>query len=171
VAHEEVAGCPFDRPEPVEPGVLGAHLPPLAPLHEFVEHTSETEMHLVAPSLPALFIEAAHGLSEVIARHRRARPTGDPRLLELKAHDRESLLVDWLNELLYWSEIERAVPAEFEILRIEPDPDNPSELALQARARFAPMDGMPGKVKAATLHDLRIEELPGGLRANVVLDV
>jgi SHS2 domain-containing protein len=47
----------------------------------------------------------------------------------------------------------------------------PTETELQLRARGVTVDTAPSQVKAATFHGLRIAAVPGGVEANVVLDV
>jgi SHS2 domain-containing protein len=78
--------------------------------------------------------------------------------------DREALLVDWLNEILFLAEVERWVAVEFDILET-------SSERLKASARGVPVEEPPTLVKAATFHGLAVEERDGGLQAEVIFDV
>jgi SHS2 domain-containing protein len=78
--------------------------------------------------------------------------------------DREALLVDWLNEILFLAEVERWVAVEFNILEI-------SSVHLEASALGVPVEESPALVKAATFHGLAVEERAGGLQAEVIFDV
>ena len=80
--------------------------------------------------------------------------------------DREALLVDWLNEILFVGETERWVPVDFEVEVVEESP-----VRLRATARGVPVDEVPSSVKAATFHGLRVEERDGIWRAEVIFDV
>ena len=132
--------------------------------HELLDHTSELRLRVRAASLGELLGEAGRALGALELAGRPADPSGHWREIELRAADHGALLVDWLNELLYLAETERWVPVEFLV-------EHADESAARVRARGVPVPRAPGFVKAATFHDLRIEEVPGGWEAEVVLDV
>jgi SHS2 domain-containing protein len=132
--------------------------------HRFLDHTSEILLEVGAPDLAGLAAEAGRALGLLLLRGAPAEPSGPPRHLRVEAADRDALLVDWLNELLFVAETERWVPIEFEVVAS-------AERRLEARARGVPVAEAPSAVKAATLHGLRIEERAGGLRAEVIFDV
>jgi SHS2 domain-containing protein len=137
---------------------------PRAAWHRFLDHTSEVQLEVGAPDLAGLFAEAARALARLLLRGATGEPAGPARRLVVESADREALLVDWLNEVLYVAETERWVPAEFEVGAI-------TDTRIEARARGVEVDEAPALVKAATLHGLRIEETDGGLRAEVIFDV
>ncbi len=134
--------------------------------HRFLDHTSEITLHVGAADWPGLLAEAGRGLAELLLRG--AAPVVDPaadwRPLEVASHDRESLLVDWLNEILYVAETGLWIPVEIEVEAV-------SEIHLKARARGVTVEEPPSLVKAATFHDLHVRDLPEGLDAEVILDV
>jgi len=136
----------------------------LRPSHEVVEHISEIRLLLRAGSLGELLAEAGRALAELQLRGPPPPPEDDWRSIEVSAPDRAALLADWLNELVFQAEIGWWVPTEFRIEQV-------GETRVHARARGVKLDHVPGLVKAATLHGLRVEELPGGLEGEVVLDV
>ncbi len=131
---------------------------------EVLEHTAEVRLRVAGPTLGALLAEAGRALAAVELGGSSPAPAGAWRTIEVRSTDRDALLVDWLNELLYLAETECWVPAEFEI-------ETATAKALRARARGVPLDAAPARVKAATFHGLRIAETAGGLEAEVILDV
>lgn len=137
---------------------------PLAPAHDVADHTSEIIVRVRAGSFGELLAEAGRALAEIQLRGASPGAPGDWRRLEVTAADRAGLLAEWLNELIYLAETERWVATEFEIERAEP-------AALVARARGPMVDLAPGLVKAATLHRLRVDDVPGGVTGEVVLDI
>jgi SHS2 domain-containing protein len=141
----------------------------IPPSHEVVDHTSEIRLRIRAGSLAELLAEAGRALARLELRGGRAVATGDWRPLTVSAADRAALLVAWLNELVFLAEAERWVPIDFEIGRAEES--SAGESAVWARARGMSVDRSPGLVKAATLHGLRVDAIPGGLEGEVVLDV
>lgn len=132
--------------------------------HEFLDHTGETVLRVRADSLPDLFAEAAVALGDV--ERAGITPLGQAigKRLTLTGPDLPSLLVDWLNELVFLSETERAVPCSATV-EIEDGHRLTAEIGLNRIAR------RPALVKAATHHGLRLERQQGGWVAEVTLDV
>jgi SHS2 domain-containing protein len=90
--------------------------------------------------------------------------TGPWRWVEVSSSDRASLLADWLNELVFLAETERWVATEFEVEWVD-------DRAVRARARGVAVERAPGLVKAATLHGLHVDDVPGGIQGEVILDI
>jgi SHS2 domain-containing protein len=134
--------------------------------HNWVDHTSEVQLQVGAESLAGLAVEAGQALSLLLLRGRPAdvEPAGPPRTLEVESVDREALMVDWLNEILFVSEVDLWVPVEFEI-------EEASPTRLKASVRGVAVDGPPSNVKAATFHGLLVTEEDEGLQAEVIFDV
>ncbi len=135
----------------------------LAASHDIADHTSELRIRLWAGSLAELMAEAGRALAEIQLRGASAAPGGDWRPVEVSASDPAGLLVDWLNELIFLTETERWVATEFEV--------EVTDGTLRGRARGVSLGRAPGLVKAATLHGLRVDDAPGGLTGEVILDI
>src|SRR5262249_52076750 len=139
--------------------------------HEFEEHTSELQIRLEAPSLPDLFVEAGRALAEVMsARNGTAastdgqNPLGHSQSVHVRAQDRNALLVEWLNELIFRAETERRIFTDFRIDRL-------TDTELTAAIRGPEVELSQTPVKAATMHGIAIRENGGRFFATVVLDV
>ena len=132
--------------------------------HRFVDHTSEVGLAVRAETFPELLTEAGRGLARLLLRERAAEAAGEARVIEVSSHDREALLVDWLNELLFEAEVRLWVALDFEVLEA-------SDTRIRARARGAAVEVPPSIVKAATFHGLQVLETPQGFEAEVILDV
>ncbi len=131
----------------------------------FEEHTGEVRVRLEARTLEALFEEAARALAELMLES----PTGgaDEPWVEVRLHarSRERLLYDWLNELVFLSETRKRVYTD---VRVE----SVTETSLRGAVRGVFPESLRTAVKAATLHELAIEEgKDGGYVATVVFDV
>jgi SHS2 domain-containing protein len=137
---------------------------PLAPRHWFEEHTGDVQLRIVAPALPQLFVEAGMALAELISERRGQSSEQAIETVEVHAPDREALLVEWLNELIFRGETERKVYDEFRITSL-------SDQSLRAEIRGAAPEQLRTAVKAATFHRLEIATQAGGYSATVVLDV
>ncbi len=117
--------------------------------------------------LPEVFINAARAMWSLMvepgsARHERMLP------VKVEASDRETLLVAWLNELLFLHEVEGFVAADFRIARL-------TDTGLEAEVWGETMDRarhpLVGHVKAATYHLLQVLPRASGWEAQVVVDV
>ncbi len=125
------------------------------------EHTAELELVVEGESERDVFIEAARAFGKLIERD----DGGDSarHAIELKARDLGSLLVDWLDELIFLADTESFVPERVRSLELAQ-----GRLRAVVEGRRAPFDPL---VKAATYHGLRFELDRDRWRAHVVLDV
>lgn len=130
---------------------------------EELEHTADLALKVHGHSLKEVFINAAYGLFSMMADLEKVSPSIS-REVHLEAPDRESLLVGWLNELLYLHEVEEEVYSRFDIVTLSPT-------QLSAVVWGTKMTASKLTVKAATFHDLAIRETEEGYLATVVFDV
>jgi SHS2 domain-containing protein len=135
-----------------------------SPRHRFVEHTGELELRLEAPDFASLLEEAARALADIMAEDASGALTSAPEHVELSARDRESLLVDWLNELVYRAEVNKCVYRDVHVGRAD---DRHIEAVVRGHEPSCPRTA----VKAATWHRIRVWGTPAGLEATLVLDV
>mgnify|MGYP001615750641 FL=1 len=117
--------------------------------------------------LPEVFVNAARGMWSLMVE------PGTARLQEMlpvraEAGDRETLLVAWLNELLYLHEAEEFVAAEFSIKQLT---DTKLEAEVWGERVDRARHALVGHVKAATYHLLQVSPTAGGWEAQVVVDV
>lgn len=121
-------------------------------------------MVLDAPDLPSLFSQAARGLAELMVERPEAIVAQEPLEVTVEGRDAEALLVSWLDELIYQTEVTGKVYPVVERIELQ-------EGKLSARVLGGPPEAFKTSVKAATFHGLSIEETEEGTRAAVVLDV
>jgi SHS2 domain-containing protein len=131
--------------------------------HAFVEHTSEVELRLHAPTLPALFVEAGRALAELMLGEREGAATVNDEV-RVTAPDREALLAAWIDELVFRAETRKAVFTRFAITHLDD-----GEIVAEIAGIAEPV--LKTAVKAATFHRLRVAQEEGRWVATVVLDV
>jgi len=130
-------------------------------------HTADLAWRLWGASLPELFENAGCALSATLTDRRYLRRRAI-REVSLTAGDREALLVDWLNHLLYLFDVDGFLGRDFQVESLTPE-------RLEARVTGESFD--PARhpertaVKAATFHQLSIVPVGGGWQATVVLDL
>lgn len=136
-----------------------------------MDHTADVGFELEAPSLGSLFEEARRALLMVALEN---PPEGgrEEKEVRLSAPDLETLLVRWLNELIYLLQDLRFVPVQS---RAEIHEERGTGFALAANLAGAPLEpeeqGFAGEIKSATFHGLEVRSENGGWRACVILDV
>lgn len=149
-------------PWPQMPAYMGAS-------HRFVGHTSEVELKLSANTFADLLAEATRALGELMGGQGLTRLDEGERPIEVESVDREALLVDFLNELIYLAEAEAILPLDSLVTLGEGEP--PFVCRLSARLRYASVEETPSQVKAATRHGLVVKETGSGVFASVIFDV
>ena len=135
----------------------------LANSFEEIEHTADWAYRVRGQNLTQLFIQAALGLYSLVGMEL-ASGERITRLIQLKAIDYESLLVAWLNELLFFHESESLGFEQIEIQHL-------NETTIQAKVTGAPTQQWLKDIKAVTYHNLAIRETESGLEVTLVLDV
>jgi SHS2 domain-containing protein len=130
-------------------------------------HTADVAYRIWGDSLAEIYVNAAKALMATITDRRRLRKR-ETRDIGVKAPDQESLLVTWLNHLLYLYDVDGFLGRDFDILELKDD-------SLTARARGEAFDPerhvVNTAVKAATYHHLEITRRNHGWQATVILDL
>jgi SHS2 domain-containing protein len=130
---------------------------------EEIEHTADLALRVYGRDMRELFANAAYGMFALMAEPSLEGPARE-REVSLEAMDYESLLVDWLNELIYLHEVERETYSQFDIEALSPT-------KLKANVAGGPTKSKTKAIKAATFHDLAIQETANGFVATIVFDV
>jgi SHS2 domain-containing protein len=134
---------------------------------ELLEHPADIGFRVYADSLAELFGECARALQFIILDPTNIQ-SNEAIQLSAEGSDYESLLVNWLNEILYYIDSRRLAFHSFEILRLE-------ETCIECTARGERRDPRkhPAKlaVKAVTYHQLRIAHAAEKWSADVYVDV
>ncbi len=130
--------------------------------HEVLDHTSELELWLHAPTWSELVAEAGRALGEQLVHGVLARAAGPWRRVTVRSADRARLLAAWLSELLFHAEAEWWIPVEIADVRA-------SDTEIHARVRGAVVTEAPAPVRAAKPSAIRLRDAAGWLEARVTL--
>ena len=134
---------------------------------ETFDHTADIGIRAFGPDLPEAFCNAAKGMFSLITDLRKVRSSHKIGV-EIAAGDRSSLLMDWLNELLYHFDAEQLLLKKFAISEL-------TNTGLKAECWGEPVDRsrhqLKRGIKAATYHGLKIETAPGGYQIEIILDL
>ena len=129
--------------------------------YRWIDHTAELELHIAAPTEAAVFEDALRAYQELVGD----ASTGEHVAfdVELTSPDRGTLLVRWLDELVYRAETEDLVPEDVERLELSADRLVATVRALRGEPRHV--------VKGVTHNGLAFDGGGHGYHATVVLDV
>jgi len=130
---------------------------------ELVEHTADTGLIAYGHSLAEAFANAAYGLFSIMAELGGVHEV-ESQTVAVSAEDTESLLFNWLNELIYVFEVEKRLLKRFDITEF-------GERRLKAECWGEKYDPsrhqLKSGVKSATYHMLKI----GKDQVRVIFDV
>ncbi|MGD0766166.1 MAG: archease [Dehalococcoidia bacterium] len=137
------------------------------PPFETFDHTADVGIIGRGASLREALANAARCMFSLMVDLDRVEAR-DERRIEVEAEDVEGLLVGWLAELLYVSEVDNLVFNRFDVLEV-------SERHIVARAFGEPLDldrhDPKLMIKAVTRHMLEVAREDGGYRVRVILDI
>ena len=134
--------------------------------YELIEHTADIGIRVRAADLEGLFEKSARAMFDIMAEGGKSPALKKKVRIEQEADKLDELLVRWLNELLSLSETKELIFSGFRIERIEKN-------ILKAEAEGSDIKDyrINKEIKAATYHELKLEQTPSGWQAEVIFDV
>jgi SHS2 domain-containing protein len=134
---------------------------------DILEHPADIGFRAFGATAAELFANAAVAMLSIAADPGAAEARGEY-AIEVESGDREGLMVDWLNEVLYWYDGKLVAFREFRVAEL-------TEQRIAAIGIGEPRDPERHRarliVKAVTYHQLRVEERGGEWIAEVYLDI
>jgi len=134
---------------------------------EIIDHAADIGIIVYGTDIEEIFSNAAMALFNLIT---------EPESVEEKLHldleviseDRDGLLVDWLNELIYLFDAKHILFKRFDIRSL-------THNQINATCHGESFDPMKHKikigVKAATYHMLKLDKNSDGCKAQIILDI
>ncbi|MCI0478523.1 MAG: archease [Anaerolineales bacterium] len=131
---------------------------------EEIPHTADWSFRAFGRDQRELFENAAHAIFALEGARARADANETARDVFVTALDYESLLVNWLTELLWLQESHREMYRHFDITALSPT-------ELRAQVFGAPFIELNKIIKAVTYHNLKIEQMAERWQVTIVVDV
>lgn len=134
---------------------------------EMVNHTADISIKAYGKSIKELFENAALGMFNILA-DLEGITTSTELEIKVEAPDREELLIEWLDELLYNFYTKHIIFFGFNITELA---DN--RLSAKVKGRFIGenINRLKTEIKAATRHDLHIVKTKDVYEVQIVFDV
>jgi len=134
---------------------------------ELLDHPADIGFRAFASSLPELFVSSARALVSIILDPTNITAS-EPISLSVEAIDVESLLVSWLNEVLYLVDAKRAAIWNIDIRFFT---DTSIRAVVYGEPRSSEKHPPRVVVKAVTYHQLRIRQNGSTWSCEVYVDV
>jgi SHS2 domain-containing protein len=132
---------------------------------ELIEHTADIGIKASGNSLPEAFSYAASGLFSIITGLSKVREV-ESRVVEVTAPDIETLLFNWINELIYIFDVDHMLFCRFEVTGLN---DNSLKAVCYGEKYDPVIHKLHMGVKSATFHTLEVDRSSNSVR--VILDV
>ena len=130
---------------------------------EEIDHTADRAFRVTGRDMVTLLKNAARAMQALDGLPPPTEASAT-REIEVEGIDRETLLVNWLNEILFLEQAHGLVCAGFQIYELENHHVRARIETLEAERRLT-------HIKAVTFHNLTVREIPEGLEAEIVVDV
>jgi len=134
---------------------------------EIIEHTADIGIRAFGATAAEAFQNAAAGMFSLITDLDSIRET-ESFDVEVESEDIETLLVEWLNELLFLFESREAVLSRFEINEFT---ENSLKATVLGEALDPVRHALKTDIKAVTYHMLSVAEKDGRWVAQTIFDI
>lgn len=142
--------------------------------YQLMPHTADIKLRVWGETREQLFVNALKGMFESIAPKVRqcSKKAEDracnkliERTIEIESLDIETLLVDFLSEALYLSDVYNEAYVDADINRL-------TDTTIRAKIKGIKIEGFEVvEIKAVTYHDLQVTYNDGMWQADVVFDI
>jgi SHS2 domain-containing protein len=137
---------------------------------EFFDHTADIGVRLKSHTLEGLFEEGAVAFTNAVSEAASVEAR-DERRATIGAPELDRLLLEWLEEILAWFDIDQWLLRAARV-RLSREGDT---WKLEATAEGEPLDPerhhVKVLIKAVTYHELAVEQTPDGWSATVIFDI
>ncbi len=134
--------------------------------YQILEHKTDLKIKVFGQDKKEIFTHSAYALAEQLNKKavQDKKPGRKFQVIKIKAVDLESLLVDFLNELIYLTDVYHQVYPKVKILNLTND-------ELEAEIYGLAVDKYDLEIKAATYYKLEIHKVENGYTADIVFDI
>ena len=141
---------------------------------ELLPHTADLKLRVYGETLAELFTNAIVGMFQSIGPHAQGCVVRDERLIcdylsvnrtvDVSAQSVDLLLVEFLSEALYLSDV-------YNEAYLDTDVEYISQTQVKALLKGVPIEGFDQEIKAVTYHELLVKQTNGLWVADVLFDI
>ena len=134
---------------------------------EILDHTADIGLLIRGRDLRELFENAGKGFFHLITDMRRVRERLEKRI-EIGQEPLERLMVDWLNELLYFHDVENLLLRTF---KMESVGKGGLKAVVKGESFREGVHVVKTEIKAVTYHQIQVQKEDGLWKARVIFDL
>lgn len=134
---------------------------------EFLGHTADIRLRVYGKDFESLFMNAAKGLYSLMECRYADGQDKEATEVEVSADSAENLLVRFLNELIYYAEVKKS-GGEILVSAVK---KLKKKYCLRFKIERRKIKALGREVKAATYHNMKIEQEEGFLSVSLIFDV
>ena len=134
---------------------------------EILDHTADIGLLIRGRDLRELFENAGKGFFHLITDMRRVRERLEKRI-EIGQEPLERLMVDWLNELLYFHDVENLLLRTF---KMESVWKGGLKAVVKGESFREGVHVVKTEIKAVTYHQIQVQKEDGLWKARVIFDL
>ena len=133
-------------------------------MFEVIQHTADVRLRIHGDSVEELFREAVRGLTACL-QPQATQSSEVERTLRVESVDRTTLLVDFLNEVLWFADVHSEIFHDVKFAEL-------TELSLTAELRGSRAESFGSDIKAVTYHEAEVTRNErGAWETMLVLDI
>ncbi len=130
-----------------------------------IEHTADVGLVAYGTNLAEAFANAAYGLFSIIAELGAVRET-ESRQVEITEDSPEALLFEWLNQLIYFFDVDSLIFKRFDMIEFR---GNQLKAVCHGEKYDPSRHHLKTEVKSATYHMLKVDEKKN--QVQVIFDI
>lgn len=129
---------------------------------EILDHPSDVRIKAFGDTKEELFLNAMEGMNAVLRPDLLKKTTN--RRVVVNSYDLNALLVDFLSEVLYLSQVNKEIYTDVVF-------DKFSDKELEGELKGNKVESFSEDIKGVTYHDLKIEQKNGLYEATILFDI
>ncbi|MEW6455589.1 MAG: archease [Acidobacteriota bacterium] len=134
--------------------------------YEIFFTTADIGLKVRGKSIEELFKNAAEGMFSIMRKNLKNRSNSIKRKIDVKSYEWESLLAEWLNELLFLYDSKKVIFTNFKINEILP-----YRIKAEINGYKANKEDILREIKAVTLHNLKIIKEKNIWKTEIIFDI
>ncbi len=134
------------------------------PKFRTLEHPADVMVQAFGKTREELFINAMMGMNKILKSKVKSKKSKVTRKIIVNSYDLDALLVDFLSEVLYLSQVNREIYTDVKFEKF-------SDKELTGKLIGRKVDRFGEDIKAVTYHGLKIEQDNGLYQASILFDI
>ena len=132
--------------------------------YKILDHPADIKVQAFGKTKEELFINALKGMSEILKSEIKDKNQIVKNRIEINSIDLDNLLVDFLSEVLYLTQINKRIYNDIKFFKF-------SDKGLEGELSGYQIESFEEDIKAVTYHGLKIEKKNNQYQATILFDI